>query len=49
MPRACITGYDIVSAAAFRITRNSNLYLAEEESRNLLESVRDRAAQPPQG
>jgi len=33
-------GYDIVSAAAFRVTRNSNLYLAEEESRNLLESVR---------
>ena len=33
-------GYDIVSSAAFRVTRNSNLYLAEEESRNLLESVR---------
>ena len=33
-------GYDIISAAAFRVTRNSNLYLAEEESRNLLESVR---------
>ncbi len=33
-------GYDIVSAAAFRVTRNSNLYLQEEESRNLLESVR---------
>ena len=32
-------GYDIVSSAAFRVTRNSNLYLAEEESRNLLESV----------
>jgi len=30
-------GYDIVSPAAFRVTRNSNLYLAEEESRNLLE------------
>ncbi len=30
----------IVSSAAFRVTRNSNLYLAEEESRNLLESVR---------
>ncbi len=25
-------GYDIVSSAAFRVTRNSNLYLAEEES-----------------
>src|SRR6266496_61595 len=34
------TGYDIVSSASFRVTRNSNLYLAEEESRNLLESVR---------
>src|SRR4029079_742539 len=33
-------GYDIVSASAFRVTRNSNLYLAEEESRSLLESVR---------
>ena len=34
------SGYDIISAAAFRVTRNSNLYLQEEESRNLLESVR---------
>jgi polyphosphate kinase len=33
-------GYDVVSAAAFRVTRNSNLYLQEEDSRNLLESVR---------
>jgi polyphosphate kinase len=33
-------GYDIVADAAFRVTRNSNLYLQEEESRNLLESVR---------
>lgn len=33
-------GYDIVSASAFRVTRNSNLYLTEEESRSLLESVR---------
>jgi len=33
-------GYDIASSAAFRVTRNSNLYLQEEESRNLLESVR---------
>lgn len=32
-------GYEILSAAAFRVTRNSNLYLQEEESRNLLESV----------
>src|SRR6201984_1010689 len=33
-------GYDIVSSAAFRVTRNSNLYLAEEEARSLLEAVR---------
>ena len=33
-------GYDIVSSAAFRVTRNSNLYLQEEESRSLLETVR---------
>lgn len=33
-------GYDIISAASFRVTRNSNLYLEEEEARNLLESVR---------
>ncbi len=33
-------GYDVVSSAPFRVTRNSNLYLAEEETRSLLESVR---------
>src|ERR1700691_1025905 len=33
-------GYDIVAAAPFRVTRNSNLYLQEEEPRSLLESVR---------
>src|ERR1700728_4880593 len=32
-------GYEILSAAALRVTRNSNLYLEEEESRSLLESV----------
>jgi polyphosphate kinase len=32
-------GYQVISAGAFRATRNSNLYLHEEESRNLLESV----------
>ncbi len=32
-------GYEVLSAAAFRVTRNSNLYLEEEESRSLLESV----------
>jgi polyphosphate kinase len=33
-------GYDIIAQGSFRITRNSNLYVQEEESRNLLESVR---------
>jgi polyphosphate kinase len=33
-------GYEILSTAAFRVTRNSNLYFQEEESRNLLETVR---------
>ena len=32
-------GYEILSAAAFRVTRNSNLYVEEEESLSLLESV----------
>ncbi|HXA55869.1 MAG TPA: polyphosphate kinase 1 [Candidatus Acidoferrum sp.] len=32
-------GYEILSAAGFRVTRNSNLYLEEEESRSILESV----------
>ncbi len=32
-------GYKVISSAAFRATRNSNLYLHEEESRNLLELV----------
>ena len=33
-------GYEILSTAAFRVTRNSNLYFEEEESRSLLEAVR---------
>src|ERR1700751_805947 len=32
-------GFQVVSSGAFRATRNSNLYLHEEESRSLLESV----------
>src|SRR5208282_6063265 len=32
-------GYEILSAAPFRVTRNSNLYLEEEESRTILDSV----------
>lgn len=37
---ALFRGYEFVSRAAFRVTRNSNLYLQEEEARSLLESVR---------
>ncbi|WP_348269073.1 polyphosphate kinase 1 [Edaphobacter paludis] len=33
-------GYEVLSRSAFRVTRNSNLYLQEEESRSVLESVR---------
>jgi len=33
-------GYELLSTAAFRVTRNSNLYFQEEEARSLLESVR---------
>jgi polyphosphate kinase len=33
-------GYDVLSQSAFRVTRNSNLYMEEEESRSVLESVR---------
>ena len=32
-------GYKVISSGAFRATRNSNLYLHEEESRNLLDLV----------
>src|SRR5271169_1119922 len=32
-------GYEILSAAPFRVTRNRNLYLREEESRSILDSV----------
>ena len=33
-------GYELLARAPFRVTRNSNLYLEEEESRSVLESVR---------
>jgi polyphosphate kinase len=33
-------GYEVLSKSAFRVTRNSNLYMQEEESRSVLESVR---------
>ena len=37
---AMYRGYEVLSCAAFRVTRNSNLYMQEEESRSVLESVR---------
>jgi polyphosphate kinase len=33
-------GYEVLAYAAFRVTRNSNLYFEEEETRSLLESIR---------
>ncbi len=33
-------GYEVLGRAAFRVTRNSNLYMQEEEARSVLESVR---------
>ena len=33
-------GYEVLAQAAFRVTRNSNLYFEEEEARSLLESIR---------
>jgi polyphosphate kinase len=37
-------GYQILASAAFRITRNSNLYLEEEETRTLLEAIDSQVA-----
>jgi len=37
-------GYEILASAPFRITRNSNLYLEEEETRNLLETINSQVA-----
>ena len=34
-------GYRVLSRATFRVTRNSNLYMQEEETRSILESVRE--------
>ena len=33
-------GYEVQARAAFRVTRNSNLYIEEEEARSLLETIR---------
>jgi len=37
---AMYRGYEVLSHAAFRVTRNSNLYFEEEEARSLLETIR---------
>jgi len=37
-------GYQIEALAPFRVTRNSNLYLQEEETRNLLETIDSQVA-----
>jgi polyphosphate kinase len=42
-------GYEILALAPFRITRNSNLYLEEEETRSLLDAVDSQVAQRRKG
>jgi polyphosphate kinase len=42
-------GYEILAAAPFRITRNSNLYLEEEEARTLMDAVDSQVAQRRKG
>jgi polyphosphate kinase len=37
-------GYEILASTEFRITRNSNLYLEEEEARSLLETIDSQVA-----
>ncbi len=42
-------GYEIIASTPFRITRNSNLYLEEEEARTLLDAVDSQLAQRRKG
>ena len=42
-------GYEVLASAAFRITRNSNLYLEEEEARTLMDAVDSQVAQRRKG
>src|SRR5277367_1907076 len=42
-------GYEILASTPFRITRNSNLYLEEEEARNLMDAVDSQVAQRRKG
>src|SRR5580698_4272138 len=42
-------GYEVLASAPFRITRNSNLYLEEEETRSLLDAVDSQVSQRRKG
>jgi polyphosphate kinase len=42
-------GYEILASTAFRVTRNSNLYLEQEESRSLLETIDSQVTQRRKG
>ncbi len=42
-------GYEILASAPFRITRNSNLYVEEEEARTLMDAVDSQVAQRRKG
>src|SRR6202521_4551677 len=42
-------GFEILDSAPFRITRNSNLYLEQEEARSLLDAVDSQVAQRRKG
>jgi len=42
-------GYEILASAPFRITRNSNLYLEEEETRSLLDAIDSQVTQRRKG
>jgi polyphosphate kinase len=42
-------GFEILASAPFRITRNSNLYLEEEETRSLLDAVDSQVAHRRKG
>src|SRR4029077_18654302 len=42
-------GFEVLASAPFRITRNSNLYLEEEETRSLLDAVDSQVAQRRKG
>jgi polyphosphate kinase len=42
-------GYEILASTSFRITRNSNLYLEEEETRSLMEAVDSQVTQRRKG